>query len=194
MQKKNCPKCALTQRFCICLQLHRNSNSIPVHFLVHIKEFSKSSNSARLASLCVENTKIFLYGVYHQPMEWEKLLVGTNPMILFPATTLKLEDACAKVPYPDPLIIPDGNWSQASKMAYKLKRLFPHLPFVTFPYNGENSVYRLREHPNPAYLSTFESMAMSLRVFQGQESYQKHMENFHIFVKNSLHMRGCLQN
>lgn len=191
----HCSSCSLTIPLCLCSQIKQYNSKMAVNILIHAKEFSKTSNSARLAKLSVEQVNLFVFGEFTQnigrPMDWSQVCKGENPAILFPRGQHILGENFKQIP--DPLIIPDGNWSQATKMAAKLKIMRPDIPFVSFSHQ-EKSCYKLRTHPKLDYLSTFEAMACALSVYDGQELKTKLMENFHLFVKNSLQMRGHLQN
>ena len=86
------------------------------------------------------------------------------------------------------LVVPDGNWRQARKVATR-ERALAGLPHYTLP-PGPPSRYRLRSHPEAAFLSTFEAVARALTCLHGPQPELERV--FDTFVERILWTRGKL--
>jgi DTW domain-containing protein YfiP len=93
---------------------------------------------------------------------------------------------------PVTLVVPDGNWRQATR-AVRRSPGMAALPRVTLP-EGPPSRYRLRSHPDPQRISTFEAVARALGILEPDgPALQAHLEAaFDRFVERSLFTRGQL--
>ena len=91
-------------------------------------------------------------------------------------------------PRPITLLVPDGNWNQARKVALREPDL-AGARRVRLPPGGP-SRYLLRGHPDPQRVSTFESVARALGIIEGPELQAELEQIFDVFVERSLLTRG----
>jgi DTW domain-containing protein YfiP len=89
------------------------------------------------------------------------------------------------------LIVLDGSWSQAARMARREPAL-RSLPRVKLP-PGPRSSYRLRTQQDPARVCTFEAVARALGVLEGPEVQQALESFFRVMVERMLWARGKLR-
>jgi DTW domain-containing protein YfiP len=103
---------------------------------------------------------------------------------LTPQTVLDL-------PEPLVLVVPDGSWGQAKKVATREPSLKGVLR-VKIPV-GLPSQYRLRFSPHEQNLCTFEAIARALGAIEGVEVQQKLESIFLVMVERILWSRGVLK-
>jgi DTW domain-containing protein YfiP len=103
--------------------------------------------------------------------------------------------AADRDPRPVALVVPDGNWRQASRVRNRVPRL-RDVPCVSLPA-GEPSVYRLRFEAHPAGLATLEAIARALRVLErenGPAVERALLAPFNAMVDRTLWSRGDLRD
>ncbi|HSO36992.1 MAG TPA: tRNA-uridine aminocarboxypropyltransferase, partial [Labilithrix sp.] len=119
---------------------------------------------------------------------------GTRPLFLFPHEDAVPLASLATVPGDDrpvTLIVPDGNWRQASKVRNRVAGLRA-VPCVSLPV-GAPSIYRLRSEAHPFGLATLEAIARSLRLLEGDagpEIEEALLHVFRVMVERTLWSRG----
>lgn len=149
-----CPRCAFRGDPCLCPEVPRVEAKLEIVIVRHAAEIKKQSNSARWAALALE-CPILDYAATSLP---------------FDASTLDLRDAwllfpgghATPVPATPPrrLIVPDGTWQQAKRIAARVPELrrLPHLCIGAAPEER-----RLRRAPENG-MSTLEAIACALEL------------------------------
>jgi hypothetical protein len=139
---------------------------------------------------------IRLRGAKGNPMSEEGLVPeGTQPLLLYPSEDA-VELNAETLPglsqgKPITLIVPDGNWKQASKVGNRIEVL-KGVPWVKLP-PGPISEYQLRREPNAYSVCTFEAIARALGVIEGV-AVQEQLELFFRTVQDRLlYARGTLK-
>ncbi|MCA9564300.1 MAG: DTW domain-containing protein, partial [Myxococcales bacterium] len=79
-------------------------------------------------------------------------------------------------PRPVTLIVPDGNWGQASRMSRRLPGT-EHARHVKLP-EGPKTRYRLRHEPRTEGLATMEAIARAFGIIESRDA-ERHIQ--HIF-------------
>jgi DTW domain-containing protein YfiP len=161
--------------------------------VIHRYEDRKPTNTGHLAIECLANSDTIVRGHESQPSPPLVFDAGTQPLLLFPS-----EDATplteASVPaLPVTLVVPDGNWRQASKVRNRVPGL-RDIPCVTLPL-GAPSVYRLRTEAHETGLATVEAIARALRLLEGERGEAVHQALdlvFRAMVDRTLWSRGAL--
>lgn len=179
-----CPGCWLHVPSCVCGELPRLSTATRVVLVMHHVELRRSSNTGRLAArvLGAEVRVRGLPGASPSPAPEGRRLV------LFPAEdsrVLSREDAAEG---PVTLVVPDGNWKQASR-AVQRDEAAAGAEVVTLP-PGPPSRYRLRRRPNDHALCTYEAVARALAILEGPEIEREMMRALDLFVERTLVLRG----
>jgi DTW domain-containing protein len=88
---------------------------------------------------------------------------------------------------PVTLIVPDGSWRQAAKVARREADL-KDVAHVTLP-NGKDSLYRLRREPKRGGLATFEAIARALGFLENKEVEVRLEGLFLTMVERTLNSR-----
>lgn len=165
-----------------------------VIILMHHREENLASNTARIAAMSLPHCEIRIRGVLNQPLSTEGFRSSDRPtFFLYPseeAIELTPEFAVRLTSAPT-LIVPDGNWKQASKVASRLPELqgIPHLKLPV----GIPAQYHLRKGPREGCLSTYEAIARAVGILETPDA-QKEMETFfEKRVERALWARGKIK-
>jgi len=187
-----CLDCRLHFHLCICDQMPRFNLKTRLVILMQRTEFNFLSNTGRFIPKILPNTEIRFRGTVDQvPLNTKKMIQrDTQPFVLFPAGNAELLTGAfvAKLTKPMTLIIPDGNWRQASKMVKRVEDLHD-IPKVILP-NDKPSTYRLRISPREEGVCTYEAIARAMGIIEGKEVQQEMEAFFDKFVNRVLRMRG----
>lgn len=125
--------------------------------MINKSETCKVSNTGLLATRLLENSSVHVFGLKHQPLTADQFMVaGYHNVLLYPAGDETSLDQLAGQGLPLNLVVPDGNWAQARRMAQKIQTL-ASLPCVSLP-QGAPSEYILRSHPDPVRICTLEAI------------------------------------
>jgi DTW domain-containing protein YfiP len=185
-----CGRCRLHLGLCVCAQLPRFETRTRLVLFVHHIEARKSTNTGRLAALCLANSEVVVRGDGARPAGPFAFDPATRPLFLFPhpgARPLSREDADGP---PVTLVVPDGTWRQASKVRKRVPGL-ADLPCVALPNEGPSG-YRLRRWPHEGGLSTLEAVARALGELEG-EAVRRELERvLRVAVERTLWSRGRL--
>jgi DTW domain-containing protein len=148
---------------CICALIPSLAPSTRLALLVHYREARKPTNTGLLAARALAGSTVGIVGDRERPLELPIVRPGERGVLLFPA-----DDAVpiADIKQADVLVVPDGNWRQASKLRARVPGL-AELPCVFLP-DAPPTTYRLRSEPRPGGLATLEAIAHALRVLEGE--------------------------
>lgn len=162
---------------------------------MHVREVTLTSNTARLAARMLPTAQIRLFGAPGVPIQVDDLLSSSERrvVVLFPSE--KSEELgpewLEQDPRPITLLVPDGNWRQASKIPRRIPGL-AEAAHVRLPVEGK-SRYRLRHTDRVGGLSTFEAIARAVSICEGDPSLRARMEAvFEVMVERRLLGRGLL--
>ena len=159
-----CERCAAPSEECLCEAYEPLELATRVVVLMHRREVHKTTNTGRLAALALRNVEVRVVGL---PEDRVKLdgLAHDRAALLYPSgDALELAPELAAAG-PLTLVVPDGNWRQAFKLAHKEPQLAA-LRRVRLP-DGPPARAILRRHPDGRMLSTFEALARALGVLEG---------------------------
>jgi DTW domain-containing protein YfiP len=161
-----------------------------VALLIHHKEHRKPTNTGRLAVECLENAECWIRGQVDGGVDCFTPDPHTLPLLLFPS-----DDARSLLEYcgsekPVTLIVPDGNWRQASKFRRRVLGL-SELPTVLLP-PGAATQYRLRHEPRLGGLATIEAIARALGILESKAVEAALLRVFSSMVERTLWSRGAI--
>ena len=186
-----CKRCRMLGELCVCSCVRQVETQTRLVLLVHRIEDRKPTNTGRLATLCLPNSAIVVRGHEGEPTAPMTFGPETQPLFLFPhegATPL------AELPRPDKpvtLLVPDGNWRQASKVKKRVPGL-ADVPCVFLPA-GEPSTYRLRAEAHPHGMATLEAIARAFRILEGPHVEEALLHVFRAMVERTLWARGTIK-
>lgn len=174
---------------CLCSELQPVASRTRVIVLRHRKEIHRTSNTGRLVPLTLEDGHVRVVGGRGVKIAESDVADPTRRvLVLFPGPDSRPIDRSDDDPRPVTLLVPDSTWRRAFKMTTREPAL-SGIPRVHVPL-GAPSQYRLRRHPDPRFLATFEAIARALGVLEGPE-LQQHLERrFELLVERTLASRG----
>ena len=178
---------------CLCNELPKLNLKTRVTVIMHHREWQKPTSTARLFTLCVDNSEIRIRGDKDIPFHTDGIVTEDHRCLyLFPSDDARVlsKEMASEDSRPIHLIVPDGSWRQASKIGQR-EAAFVNLPRVILPNMGP-SRYRLRSEPKAGGLSTFEAMARAMRILEGEEAYQALDGLFTKMVERTLATRGTI--
>jgi DTW domain-containing protein YfiP len=176
----------------VCAEIPRLVTRTRLVLVIHRYEDRKPTNTGRLAAECLAGSEVLVRGHEGAPsaaIRWEE---GAQPLLLFPHPDAVPIEQYASSPRPVVLIVPDGNWRQASKVRKRVPGL-QGIPCVTLP-EGPSSHYRLRSEAHATGLATGEAIARAFGILEGPEAgpvVQAAIERvFLTMVERTLWVRG----
>jgi DTW domain-containing protein len=190
-----CAQCYMREEVCICSLVPSIDNRTFVTVIMHHRESFKTTNSARIACMALNNSQILLRGLKNDILNLSTLhRPDTQPVLLTLSDKSQLltEDLVKSFNKPIHLIVPDGNWRQASRMGKREKEL-QNMPWVKLPV-GPKSCYRLRHEHHPEGLSTLEAMARALSIIETPQIETDLMKIFNTMVDRTLSTRPPMRN
>lgn len=160
-----CQTCQVPKNLCYCSRVVKVDNKTPVTIIMHQRERFLTSNTAVVATRSLNDSEILLRGMRDQSASEElHLRAGHVPLVLYPHESAlaigsqELKDYLAG--RPAQLIVPDGSWRQAKRVA-KREPALQSIQAVKLS-DTSPSLYRLRRQVKPDRLCTFEAIARAL--------------------------------
>ena len=174
---------------CLCTELRPLDVATRVVVLRHRKEAWKPTNSGRLVPLTLARGEIRVFGARETALAIDDLLAEPRRVLLLhPGADSSELARDGADPRPVTLLVPDANWRRTHKLAAREPRL-AGVPRVHLP-PGPPSQSRLRRHPDPRYLATFEAVARALGILEGAGVQAELERMFRLLVERVLHSRG----
>ena len=187
---KRCENCALHLQLCVCSIIRPIETNTRISLIIHVKEWAKATNSGRHLDLALSNCRVNLRGVRGAALNASDLLSSEHEnVVLYPSGKATQLDQYIKADNrPLNIIVPDGNWRQAKSML-KREAVLAQLPHVCLS-SVEPSRYRLRSHPDPEKLCTYEAVSRSLEIVESVQTRKKLDYYFDVAVERALWTRG----
>lgn len=187
--KDPCPGCALHHSLCICALMPCLDLKTKVSLVIHAKEIKRTTNTGRLAVRMLSNSEVYVRGQSVEPVVIE-LAAGYRPLLFFPSEEARelSSDLISEDSRPIQLIVPDGNWRQASKVSsrhpeiHSVERVKISTPRPLGPL--------LRAETSPEGMATLQAIAEALRILEGDEVYSQIMGFFQAKLQATLKGRG----
>ena len=153
--RQYCSSCLYPQKTCLCDHIVRIMNPTAIKILQHPKEAKHALNTARIASLCLQN--IDIRSSFLAPQEYDNWL--KNTALIFPQTHSK--------PLPKDhhgsLSFIDATWPKA-------RGILQYIPILkTLPcyhLTSKTGEYQIRKAPNKTHLSTIEAIFSALSFIE----------------------------
>jgi DTW domain-containing protein YfiP len=144
--KDRCPRCAINVSMCFCDLIRPITTETKISVILHLKEYFLTSNTGRIANLCLSNSDYYIRGKLDQPIEAEYSENGKyEPYYLYPSENAQVldNDFLKNISKPIHLIVPDATWRQVKKF-HKREPTLENIPHLKLPNTGE-SIYELRK-------------------------------------------------
>jgi DTW domain-containing protein YfiP len=179
----HCIHCYLRIEHCLCSllpELHTNTEIIIIR---HVAEGRLTSNTGRLAALCLSNCRIVDYG--GDTGCDEATIPVKETALLYPGTS------ALPAPLPKRLIVLDATFRQARRM-FKRIDVLHRLPQLAL---GAPVVapHRLRKPPHPDGMSTIEAIAEALALVEDARLRTPLLTSYATFVERMDRQRGRIR-
>ncbi|MFZ4713159.1 MAG: tRNA-uridine aminocarboxypropyltransferase [Bacteriovoracaceae bacterium] len=179
-----CSGCALHINRCICEFIPQLNLRTRVSLIVHAKELKRTTNTGTLAIKSLVNSELKVRGLEKTPLDLSTILgVDYRPLLFYPSDdALELtSELIQESPLPIQLIVPDGNWRQASKVHYRHPELKDVKRVMISKPNLET--HQLRAEHTEHGMATLQAIALALGIIEGElieeklmNLYQKKLE------------------
>lgn len=200
---KRCQNCWLGQAYCICHALKASvaSCDIDIVLLMHRDEILKPTNTGRLiAEVLPNNCYAYQWHRKEPPADLLALLQDENRqcILFFPSVDASLSVSTTQLQLAGrqsthkkiTVIVPDGTWREASRMA-NLSGYLQILPRVNL-VAAEPGQYSVRSATDKSRLATAEAVAQLLDECGEIAAAQALQTAFHIFNHHYRAMRDCV--
>lgn len=188
-----CPGCRLPAWLCVCDCAPRLTTRTKLLLVVHVADLGRTSNTVRLLTLAIRDVAIVRHGVPPAPADPSlHLPAGTTPVVLFPGHGAEplTPELVASLPSPPTLVVPDGNWKQASRMVKRLPLLAGAVK-VVLPDRAFAGTALRRNHSGH-HMSTYEAVTQALAVLEGEVVATPLFDFYRRATDRMLYIRGRL--
>jgi DTW domain-containing protein YfiP len=158
---------------------------------MHRAEERKTTNTGRLAAMCLPNSEIWIRGRAGEPTSALGLDPESQPVLLFPHEDAVPISRFAGLPRAITLVVPDGTWRQASRVRNRVAGL-REVPCVSIPPDARTE-YRLRYESHTEGLATLEAIARAFGILEGHRVRDAMEHILRVMVERTLWSRGVLR-
>jgi DTW domain-containing protein YfiP len=176
---------------CICEFIPFLNIKTKIALIVHAKELKRTTTTGRLALLALPNSEMIIRGQNKTPTDLSKLLSPEYRTLVFYPSDDAIElttEYVNEFRLPIQLIVPDGNWRQASKVHYRHSEL-AHVPRVMIS-TPNLSKDHLRAENTEHGMATIQAIAMALGIVEGKEVGERLMNLYLKKLEQTLIGRG----
>jgi DTW domain-containing protein YfiP len=189
--KDPCPNCSLNRALCLCSLIPSLHLKTKICLIIHAKELKRTTNTGRLALKALINSEMRVRGETHEPVDLSDLLVPEYRTLLFYPSEEAREltrEFIAEDPRPIQLLVPDGNWRQASKVHGRHPELSDVVRVKISTAN--TSEFHLRVEHMEEGMATLEAIAEALAMIEGEEVGKKLRDLYQEKLRRTLQGRG----
>jgi DTW domain-containing protein YfiP len=186
-----CQGCFLHKDRCICDQTPQLTLKTRIALVIHAKELKRTTNTGRLAVKILTNSEMRIRGEDRESLDLSDLLVQEYRTVLFfpSANAVELNrEFIESSPLPIQLIVPDGNWRQASKVHYRHHEL-KDIPRVMISTPNLNEQH-MRAETTECGMATLEAIASALGIIEGADVRETLMKYYQLKLEGTLRGRS----
>ena len=189
--KDPCPECFLNRQLCICHLFPYLELKTRVCLVIHAKELKRTTNTGRLALKSLANSEMRIRGDSKEALDLSDILTPNYRTLLFYPSdeAIELDKVFVEQDVrPIQLIVPDGNWRQASKVHYRHHEL-KDIPRVMIKAPN-TSKFHMRAENTLEGMATLQAIAEALGVIEGDEVRKALMDLYNAKLEKTLQGRG----
>lgn len=186
-----CQGCFLHKDRCICDQFPSLTLRTRIALIIHAKELKRTTNTGRLAVKILANSEMRIRGEGRDALDLSDMLVPEYRTLLFYPSPNAIElnrELVEASPLPIQLIVPDGNWRQASKVHYRRHEL-KDIPRVMISTPNLNEQH-MRAETTESGMATLEAIASALGIIEGNEVKDALMKFYQLKLEATLRGRN----
>ncbi|RDH82757.1 MAG: DTW domain-containing protein [endosymbiont of Galathealinum brachiosum] len=194
MSRAFCYQCRRAKITCLCGRIEKQPNEIKIVVLQHPDERNNPKGSAIIAELGLQKYQRWTAEDFSQHEEFNDFLIKhkSEVAVLYPSKdAIELNKKWKNKDGWNPkyLIVIDATWRKAKKI-WELQPLLHKLPVLRLT-EEEFSNYRIRKAPKDGYLSTIESIVISLRALEyNSQAYQPLLDLFAEMIDFQIEKMG----
>jgi DTW domain-containing protein YfiP len=186
-----CNRCRMHLERCICGHMPNFDLATRLVLVMHRHEVSKTTATGPLALAVLANSELRVHGYQERPLDLADLQQPERRLlILYPGEDAPLlsRSLLEEDLRPVTLVVPDGNWRQASRMGRRLPGV-EQAEMVRLPAAAATE-WGVRREPHPEGLATFEAIARAMGILESAEVQQRMERLFRLMVQETLQARG----
>ncbi len=192
-RSERCQRCRMRVKLCICRAIPRYALDTRLVLVMHHRECNKTTATGPLALEALPNSELRIHGRPDRPVDLSDLNTPERrTLLLYPGDDAPIlsRSFLDRDNRPVTLVVPDGSWRQAARMARRLPGL-EQAEMVRLPA-GPQTEWGLRRENRAEGVATFEAIARALGLIESH-TVQSGMETlFRLMVQRTLESRGCL--
>lgn len=176
---------------CFCDLIPRIATKSKLSLVVHEKELKRATNTGSLAIKALENSRLYVRGRIGETLDLSGLdTPDYQTLLLYPSDdAIELTPAfVAESKKPIHLIVPDGNWRQASKVHYRHHEL-NHIQRVIIKGADTGDAHLRAEHTEYG-MATLQAIAHAFGVIEGEGAMRALLELYQLKLARTLQGRG----
>ncbi|WP_414829133.1 tRNA-uridine aminocarboxypropyltransferase [Alteromonas sp. H39] len=159
--RQYCSVCQYPLTTCVCSVIRRVKSPVSISIIQHPKEVMHAKNTARLITLCLENTSVVVSSNNDQMTSLKRRCETLPTALLYPCShSHSWEQTTASGPPLSHLVVLDGSWRQAFGL-WQQHAWLQTLPAYHFS-SAPSSDYAIRHTGNRHHVSTLEAVAYAL--------------------------------
>lgn len=189
--KDPCPVCFLNKSRCVCAFIPKLDLKTRLCLVVHAKELKRTTNTGRLAIEALVNSEMRIRGADQNALDLSDLLTPEYRTVMFYPSDDAREltaEFVAEDPRPIQLIVPDGNWRQASKVHYRHHEL-KDVPRVMIKTPNQSPVH-MRAENTPEGMATLQAIGEAIGIIEGEAAKEPLMKLYRAKLEGTLQGRG----
>ncbi len=186
-----CEVCFLHKDRCICEFIPRLNSKTKISLVIHAKEMKRTTNTGLLATKALINSEVFIRGKMGESLDLSGLLTSEYRNVVFYPSDDAVElnsEFVQQSELPIRLIVPDGNWRQASKVHYRHNEL-KDLPRVMIKDRNTDKRH-LRAETTEEGMATLQAIANALGIIESEDLKRELLKLYHIKLERTLQGRG----
>jgi DTW domain-containing protein len=186
-----CEGCFLHRDRCLCEFIPVVETKTKITLVIHAKELKRTTNTGTLAAKALVNSQVLIRGKTTKRLDLSELLNPSfRPVLFFPTDdAIELNhEFVSQSELPIHLIVPDGNWRQASKVHHRHPEL-KDVPRVMIKLPNTDT-HHLRAETTSEGMATLQAIAHALGVIEGESVRQQLLELYRLKLERTLQGRG----
>lgn len=186
-----CEGCGLHRDLCLCALIPRLTLQTRLSLVIHQSELRRTTNTGTLAVRALVNSQVFVRGQIGKPLDLSSNLTADYRSVLFYPSDNAVElttEFVQESPLPIQLIVPDGNWRQASKVHYRHSEL-KDLPRVMIK-SANPETQHLRAESTREGMATLQAIAFAMGVIEGESVKSELLSLYKLKLERTLRGRG----
>ncbi len=186
-----CLECYLHKSLCMCECFKTLDLKTRVLLVTHQKELKRTTNTGRLALKILLNSNMRQRGIKGDPLNLKEDLKGDyQSLLLYPSKDAQIltREFISKIKKPIQLIVPDGNWRQASKVHTRHNEL-KDVPRVMLKDESQ-SINFIRKESKEDGMATMQAIAYALKIIEGDEPHKVLLDIYSEKLRRTLKSRG----